>query len=85
LRRFGLDKKQPSRLAQLDAASNPMEEVDPVAGFQSVDRRAHRGRCEVQRLGSSREVLALSDGDKNPELVKRHYEILSNESCIKYQ
>ena len=72
LRRFGLDKKQPSRLAQFDAASNPMEEVDPVAGLQSMDCRAHRGRGEVQGLGGPREVLALGDGDKNPELVQCH-------------
>ncbi|HEY4969153.1 MAG TPA: hypothetical protein VII35_04560 [Steroidobacteraceae bacterium] len=72
LRRFRLDKKQPSRLAQLNAASNPMEKADPIASFQSVDRRAHRGRGEVQGLGGSREVLALGDGDKNPELIKGH-------------
>ena len=51
LRRLGLDEKQPPRLAQFDAASNPIEEVNPIAGFQSVDRRAHRRRGEVQRLG----------------------------------
>jgi hypothetical protein len=86
LRRFGLDKEQPSRLAQFDAASDSMEEMDPIAGFQSMDRRAHRGRGEVQGLSGSREVLALGDGDKNPKLVKRHdYQILSNGSSIEYQ
>ena len=76
-------EKQPPRLAQFDATSNPIEELDPVARFQSVDRRAHRGRREVQGLGGSREVFALSHGDENPELLERHnHPIQSNEICI---
>jgi hypothetical protein len=81
--RFGLKEKTAARLAQFDATSDPIKEVGPAAGLQSVDRCAHRGRRKVQGLGGSRKVFAFSDGDKNPKLIERHiHPSQSNGICI---
>ena len=63
-------------LGQLDVAADAIEELRVVARLQRRDRMAHRGLCEVQRLGGSSDVLAFSDRDEDAELLEGHFDFL---------
>ena len=46
-----------------------------MALLERRDRGAHRGLGEVEGLSGARDVFAVGDGFKNPQLLERHLSI----------
>jgi hypothetical protein len=72
--RFNEEKR--AGLGQLDAAAHAMEELDAVPRLKRSDSSAERRLSQIESVGGARNVLAFSDGDKNPELFERHGQVI---------
>jgi hypothetical protein len=63
-------------LSQFDAAAHAMEELDVVSSLERSNSSADRRLSQIERVGGARNMLAFSDGDKNPELFERHGQVI---------
>ncbi len=70
-------QKHAAGFGQLDAAPNPVEQRNSVPRLQRRDRPARRRLRDVQRLSSTRDMLALGDTDENAKLLKGHGDLLA--------
>ncbi len=64
-------EKHPVRLGQDDAATDPVEQDDPVARLKRRDRRARRGMGNVEIFRRAGHMLAFGDPDANSKLFQR--------------
>lgn len=69
---LGLREQGAARFGQLDAPTDPVEQLCVMPRFQGGDRVAGRRLGEIHGLGSLRHMLALGDRHENPKLVERH-------------
>jgi hypothetical protein len=71
-RRLCLGQEEPAVRAELDPATDPVEEVRAVARLQHMDGRTDGRWGEPQRGGGLRQMLTLGDRDEDPKLVEGH-------------
>ena len=64
--------KDPALLRQLDPTPDTVEKLDVVAAFQRCNCATDRRLGEIEAFGGTGHVLALGDGQKYSELIKRH-------------
>jgi hypothetical protein len=69
-------EKQRPRLGQFDPPPDAVKQLRIVPRLQRRDRGAHRRLAKMQRFRRPRHMLALRDGDENPELIESHGESL---------
>jgi hypothetical protein len=72
----GLAQEDSAGLRQLDAAPDPVEQLDLITGFQRGNGGRRRRLAHAEGFGGTRHVSVFGNLDEDTKLIERHQSII---------